>query len=738
MVQYYYEEVYAFVYRGSERKGAYTMKRILKKAASAAISMMMLCGAVPALPFAELQAPAVRAEAAESENECWYDAGTKTLHLAGDVQNIHGEKVGDSGIVLPENADQKTIEHIIAEPGTVLPQDCYGLFHNKINLKDCDLSHADTSNVTNMSYMFYYCQNLTSLDLSGFDTSNVTNMSYMFSMCSWLTSLDLRSFDTSNVTDMGYMFAYCTRLKSLGLRSFDTSNVKNMRHMFNSCGSLISLNLSSFDTSNVTDMCYMFGYCRNLTSLDLSSFDTSNVTDMSFMFYDCTSLTSLDVSGFDTSKVTNMSQMFSTCRNLTSLDVSGFDTSNVTDMSFMFWSCQSLTSLDLSNFDTSNVMDMSNMFSFCTRLTSLDVSGFDTSNVTSMRAMFYSCNNLISLDLSSFDTSKESRYMFYDCSVLKTIYVSEKWNTSSVSDSLQMFTSCNCLVGGNGTEYNESYTDKEYACLDGKDGKPGYLTFKGSRVKGGSLALSNRINVRLYANLDDKAVKAVLTGPAGKVTFTDLESLKDQDGDCKFTYDVNALQADKDITLKIYDAAGNQLDLYNSNYEKMKGGAAKYSVNTYIADSAKYQDDAKKTALVAALDNYCKAAENFFLQNNHTITGIDNVKKSSFSSYAPTLCGNKIALVLNSGIAVRIYTDAPTASYNGNALTKNTQKGYFEIPNIAASNLSRTKTVTVGSDTLTFSPLSYGYLAMNTNDSSLKTLVRALYVYAQAAADYAA
>ena len=52
------------------------------------------------------------------------------------------------------------------------------------NLKYLDLSNWDTSNVTNMSYMFYYQNSsetsLKNLNIGNWDTSNVTNMSYMF------------------------------------------------------------------------------------------------------------------------------------------------------------------------------------------------------------------------------------------------------------------------------------------------------------------------------------------------------------------------------------------------------------------------------------------------------------------------------------------------------------------------------------------------------------------------------
>ena len=79
------------------------------------------------------------------------------------------------------------------------------------------LEMLDTSNVTDMSYMFYSCgrySQVFTLDLgNNFDTSNVTNMSYMFYSCgneSAVFTLDLgEKFDTSNVTDMHYMFSSC-------------------------------------------------------------------------------------------------------------------------------------------------------------------------------------------------------------------------------------------------------------------------------------------------------------------------------------------------------------------------------------------------------------------------------------------------------------------------------------------------------------------------------------------------
>ena len=93
--------------------------------------------------------------------------------------------------------------------------------------------------------------------------------------------------------------------------------------------------------------------------------------------------------------------------------------------------------------------------------------------------MFHGCNKLTSLNVSSFDTSKVTnmRYMFQNSKDLKTIYVSNKFNTDTVIDSTNMFTSCTSLVGGNGTTYDSTKIDKTYARIDTAS-TPGYFTAK--------------------------------------------------------------------------------------------------------------------------------------------------------------------------------------------------------------------------------------------------------------------
>ncbi len=506
------------------------MEKSYKKITAFTLSLAIIaCNAVNFLPNNN----ALTAKAAESvsevlgKDESYYDAETNTLHLKGYIRN----SADGSGIIVPEDVDKKEIRIMTADEGTIFPANCSHFCEGMDGLEIIELQNADTSRVTDMSYMFNFAPNESfvrgSVILSNFDTSKVTNMQGMFKNCDAIT-YDVSSFDTSNVTNMSEMFEGCgwametysnpidsyhdelNYMKTIDLSSFDTSKVTDMSGMFRKFG-LSSLDLSSFDTSNVTDMSEMFAYSFWLSDLDLGDFNTSSVTDMSGMFrntllsdyipdtpfinsvdfstFDTSNVTDmscmflssrfdkLDLSGFDTSNVTDMSEMFRGSFLLESLDLSCLDNSNVTDMSWMFGNCYTLTALDLSSFGTSSVTDMSGMFSGCYNLESLDLSSFDTSNVADMSEMFYESYNLESLDLSSFDTSNvtDMNGMFNSCYDLQTITVGPNWSTES-SEGESMFYGCISLTGGAGTVYDNNHIGIEYAHVDGGKKDPGYLT----------------------------------------------------------------------------------------------------------------------------------------------------------------------------------------------------------------------------------------------------------------------
>ena len=259
-------------------------------------------------------------------------------------------------------------------------------------------------------------------------------------------------------------------------KSFNTYAPTSLNSFFKNLKSLETItDLEYLNTANVTDMSSMFDGCGKLTKLDISKFNTVDVMDMSSMFEGCGELTKLDISKFNTANVKNMRSMFEDCGKLTELDLSNFNTENVTDMSHMFSKCAVLASLDLSKFKTTNVTSMSHMFSGCTKLASLDFSKFNTENVKEMISMFYSCGNLTLLDLSNFNTTKvmNMSYMFNKCSDLQTIYVSDNFVVTGITNEKNkkdMFTDCKALKGAL-PEYDATKTNVEFANY-----KTGYFT----------------------------------------------------------------------------------------------------------------------------------------------------------------------------------------------------------------------------------------------------------------------
>ncbi len=245
-------------------------------------------------------------------------------------------------------------------------------------------------------------------------------------------------------------------------------------------GGKTNLTIGAYGTIYASTGKYLFSYLTYLKTIDgMQYFDTSHITDMSNMFDGCTNLESLDVSHFDTSNVTNMSSAF---RGMVyfngTLNLSNFNTSKVTDMSNLFYGNSSMKGVNLSTWDTSKVTNMSGLFAYCGDLEGLDISNFDTSKVTDMNHMFSGCSSLKIVDIHSFDTKNVTNMsdMFSDGYGIEKIVVSNKFVTTKVTNSNNMFFYCRTLVGGSGTEFSDAHIDASYAHIDGGTSNPGYFT----------------------------------------------------------------------------------------------------------------------------------------------------------------------------------------------------------------------------------------------------------------------
>ena len=179
-----------------------------------------------------------------------------------------------------------------------------------------DISSWDTSNVTNMEWMFSTTSSFNQ-DIGDWDTSKVTNMSSMFNNALSFNQ-DIGNWDVSSVTNMGGMFNHAPEFNQ-DIGSWDTSSVLYMTAMFSGAGSnnfgqlvygsAFNQDIGDWDVSSVSSMSNMFSYAASFNQ-DIGDWDTSNVTHINYMFKDA-SVFNQNIGGWDTSNVGRMEVMFS-------------------------------------------------------------------------------------------------------------------------------------------------------------------------------------------------------------------------------------------------------------------------------------------------------------------------------------------------------------------------------------------------------------------------------------------
>ena len=440
-------------------------------------------------------------ERIKAEFDTGQNVNVKFKKLAGNSSATYSTSNNNITSIVKSNVApniaEMTSDNIVSSSTSDLP--IYAWFDNGTIYWWCDDEYAYFNPTS--SYMFYYFTGLTNLDMQYIKADNITNMYAMFNYLSSMTSMDLSNWTTSEITNIGSTFSN-SGIINLNISNLDLSqvttysgflgpavyvtadNVKwnnNSLLIFNGNDKIKRVSLRNGDTSNATSMANMFYSCENVESIDMTGFTTSTITSLYRTFHSCSKLTSLDLSSFDTRAVTNMNETFSTCNAIRRINISSFDTSSVTGMGGMFYANLKLEEIDVSNFNTEKVEIFQYMFYNCPLLTKIDVSNWDISKATQMREMFEYDSGLTELDLSNWDTVKvtDMRNMFNGDSNLTTIYASDKFVTTGVTDSNSsgMFSSCSKLVGGWGTKYNSSYTNRARAIIDSSD-TPGYFTAK--------------------------------------------------------------------------------------------------------------------------------------------------------------------------------------------------------------------------------------------------------------------
>lgn len=139
--------------------------------------------------------------------------------------------------------------HVMA--GSDLSYLCCGL----AKLSDISgLADIDTSNVTDMSRLFY----VSYVPMTGVENPDASMPKFALDDIT-----PLKTWDTKNVTDMSDMFYMRNQLTNLEpLANWDVSNVKNMRGMFLECSIINNASaINDWDVSNVINFKNMFGGC---------------------------------------------------------------------------------------------------------------------------------------------------------------------------------------------------------------------------------------------------------------------------------------------------------------------------------------------------------------------------------------------------------------------------------------------------------------------------------------------
>ena len=116
------------------------------------------------------------------------------------------------------------------------------IFNNISELTELNLSNWDFSSLTSAPNM-YASSNISTINMT--NAVFPINSSEFFSGLSTLSNIILDNCDTTQVTDMSKMFYACFGLNSLDLSSFDTNNVLNMNNMFSGAIKLQSITFGS-------------------------------------------------------------------------------------------------------------------------------------------------------------------------------------------------------------------------------------------------------------------------------------------------------------------------------------------------------------------------------------------------------------------------------------------------------------------------------------------------------------
>ena len=291
-----------------------------------------------------------------------------------------------------------------------------------------------------------------------------------------------------------------------------------------------------------------------------------------------------------------------------------------------------------------------------------------------------------------------------------------------------------------------------------------------SYVHSNTADLRGQIELRFYVHISEAALAdpnayAVLTLNDREVTTLISAAPTSTSAGVlcrRFKIPVKSKEMRDEVVLRLYDGNGNLLPLKDKDGVDVTSSGYVYTLMQYFK-VAQEKGSAKMKALAVAAENYGTAAQLYFKYKADGLAAADAVTEVTLAEFAPfapvyegtlpeAVIENTSTLELNSDNTLRQYfslksgTDLSTLTFtvDGKTVTPVKRGNLYctEVANISADKLDVAHVFTVSDGvntyTITFSALSYGYRALtsSTAGDNIKNLVKALYLYNQAANAY--
>ncbi len=208
------------------------------------------------------------------KNHTYASDGDYIITMSGHLETIKFSGTGETAKLIS-----------ISELGTVGWRFFWGTFRDCTNLTT--VAGGDTSNVEDMSEMFYGATNAT-LNTSSWNTSRVLKMNTMFRDTD-AANPDTTNWDVSHVTNMSQMF-YDATVATPDTQNWNTESLLRSNFMF--YGALVANpDVSGWNTQSLFEAEGMFGYATQANP-DTSNWDFSLVTNIEDFMFNANNLSS--------------------------------------------------------------------------------------------------------------------------------------------------------------------------------------------------------------------------------------------------------------------------------------------------------------------------------------------------------------------------------------------------------------------------------------------------------------